>query len=62
MIMQENRPEMNRYLRMQELSTERCGTSCVKIWILGFLKMRKITKEAKENNIRKYFTIMQTRK
>ena len=49
---------MKRYLRSQEINVDQCDTSYVKEWILGVLKMRKITKEAKENDIRRYLTFV----
>lgn len=51
----ENRDEMRRYLRAQEIDAERCDASCIRTWILGALKMRKLVKEGRANDIRCYF-------
>ena len=55
LINRENRPEMKRYLRQQEIDVQRCDVSYIRHWILGALKMRKITREEKVNDIRRYF-------
>ena len=62
MIEQDNRPELNHYVQNQEINIKRRDASCIKIWILGVLKMRKLTKETKENNTRRYFKSVQLRK
>ena len=58
MIMRENRNEIKRYVRTQDLNVETCDAPYIRSWILGTLKMRKITKEETVNNIRRYFTIV----
>ena len=58
MLIQDNRPEMNRYLRTQELNLNRYDTSYVKSWILGVLKMRKLVREAIENEMPQFFALI----
>ena len=62
LIEQENRLEAKRYARNQNLNVERCDVSCIKTWILGVLKMRRIAKESKENGARRYFTFFVIKK
>ena len=62
MIMRENRNEIKRYVRIQDLNVETCDALYIRSQILGALKMRKITKEETVNNIRQYFTLVQCKK
>ena len=43
---------MERYLRTQDINMNRCNALGIRSWILGALKMRKNTRDEKENNIR----------
>ena len=57
LIEHKNRPEMKKYLRNYVLNVNQCDVSYVQNWILGVLKMRKITKTGKENDIRQFFVL-----
>ena len=55
MITNEERMQVQTYLRTQPVDVNCCDASYIKSWILGILQMRKIVKESKRNDIRKYF-------
>ena len=55
--MQENKPEMRKYMQNQEIDVNTCDASHMQSWIIGALKIKKIAKEEKVNNIRHFFSI-----
>ena len=55
--MQENKPEMRKYMQNQEIDVNTCDASSIRSWILGVLNMRKIVKEEKVNDIGHFFSM-----
>ena len=44
MIMRENRNEIKRYVRTQDLNVETCDAPYIRSWILGALKRERLPK------------------
>ena len=57
MIEKDNRPEVLKNIRMQELNLEQYNVTYVQQWIVGILNMRRIAIEEKSNDIRRYLTM-----
>ena len=55
MVGSENRPEVIKYVRMQEINLEQCDVAYIQQWIMGVMNMRKIAVEEIRNDIRRYF-------
>ena len=56
-IEKDNRLEVLKYVRIQELNLEHCNVAYIQQWIIGILNMRRIVTEEKSNDIRRYFTV-----
>ena len=54
MIERDNRPEVLRYARMQELDLDRCDSAYIVMWIKTILKMRKKAKKVVLQDIRQF--------
>ena len=62
LINKENRPEMKRCLRAQEINVEKCDNACIRHWNLNTMQMRKTSKEEKVNDIRRFLVMKQREK
>ena len=56
-IERENRPEMRKHVRKQEIDVEKCNNSVIRLWNIATWKMMKNTAKEKANDIRNYFGI-----
>ena len=54
-IESENRPEMIKHVRKQEIDVEKCDSSYIRLWNVTTWKMMKNTVKEKTNYIRNYF-------
>ena len=50
----ENRQEMKRHLRAQDINVENCDNACIRQWNLSTMQMRKTSKEEKVNETRRF--------
>ena len=57
MIKEDNRPEVLKYARMQQLDFDQTEVAYIRQWIIGVMNMRKLAKVEKRNDIRQYFRI-----
>ena len=57
-IENENRPKLKKYTRMQRIQVEQCDAAYIRYWNLNVLKIRRITKKEKFNNIRRLFIML----
>ena len=51
LILAENRADMKKYLRAQELDVKKCDTACIRHQNVSTLKKRKVIKEEKVSDI-----------
>ena len=57
LINRENRPEMKRHVRAQEINIDQCDNAYMRQWNLSTLQLRKISEEESVNDIRRYFVL-----
>ena len=57
LIENDNRPEMNKYLRAQRLNVQACDNACIRQWIISSMDMRKKAKKERTIDIRRFFSM-----
>ena len=57
MVENDNRPELNKYVRMQQIDVNQCNAAYVILWIREVFKLRKKTTKEVVNDIRRYMRV-----
>ena len=60
MVEKDNRPEVTRFVKRQELDLNNCDSAYIVEWIKKVMHMRKKAKKEVLSNIRQYFELMQS--
>ena len=58
MVKDDNKPELSKYARTQEINAENCYAAHVVSWIKGTLEFKKKAKREAANDIRGYFPVV----
>ena len=58
MVHNDNRPELTKYVRMQQIDVDQCDTAYILTWIKGVFNLRKKAKKETVNNIRRYIRVV----